>query len=98
MIWVQWVVGHLHDADYIAFLRRCKRGLARGGALVVKDNTIGDGDTEEGFIVDRQDSSVTRAQRYHRWLFAEAGLTLAVERRCAGVPTDLYPVVMFCLE
>eukprot|EP01047_Picozoa_sp_COSAG01_P017237 COSAG01_NODE_908_length_12794_cov_119.794171_9_plen_86_part_00 len=24
---VQWVIGHLNDADFVSFLRRCVRGL-----------------------------------------------------------------------
>ena len=25
VVWVQWVIGHLTDADLVAFLRRCKQ-------------------------------------------------------------------------
>jgi len=39
VIWVQWVTGHLRDEDFVPFVERAVRGLALGGALVIKDNT-----------------------------------------------------------
>lgn len=40
IIWIQWVVGHLHDLDFIAFFRQCVRGLTPDGVVVLKDNTV----------------------------------------------------------
>ena len=62
MIWIQWVVGHLHDRDYIDFFRSCVRGLSPDGVVVLKDNTL----DEWTFVVDRADSSVTRWVRTRR--------------------------------
>lgn len=36
MVWIQWVVGHLHDLDFISFFRRCRNGLRDGGVIVLK--------------------------------------------------------------
>ena len=56
VIWIQWVVGHLTDDDFVAFFKRCQKGLKPGGLVVLKENTC-----TTGFIVDKEDSSVTRS-------------------------------------
>ncbi|EKX43964.1 hypothetical protein GUITHDRAFT_110071 [Guillardia theta CCMP2712] len=73
VIWIQWVIGHLTDEDFVAFMMRCKRGLKEDGVIVLKENAC-----TEGFIVDKvkerrceypeiltktmqEDSSVTRS-------------------------------------
>jgi protein N-terminal methyltransferase len=38
VIWIQWVIGHLHDLDTIRFFRRCAAGLKPNGLIVLKDN------------------------------------------------------------
>jgi len=35
LIWVQWCIGSLSDADLVAFLTRCKAGLATGARAPV---------------------------------------------------------------
>ncbi len=40
MIWVQWVLGHLPDDDFVAFFKRCKLGLAPNGFICVKENAL----------------------------------------------------------
>jgi protein N-terminal methyltransferase len=30
VIWIQWVIGHLHDIDFISFFKRCCMGLREG--------------------------------------------------------------------
>ena len=59
VIWIQWVVGHLTDDDFAAFFKRCQKGLKPGGLVVLKENTC-----TTGFIVDKEDSSVTRSPLY----------------------------------
>lgn len=57
LIWIQWCLGHLTDAQLVQFLERCKSVLApQDGLIVVKENTTSGG-TE---IFDEQDSAVTR--------------------------------------
>ena len=57
LVWNQWCVGHLTDAQLVAYLGRCRDALdPDGGLIVVKENlSTGDGD-----IYDELDSSVTR--------------------------------------
>lgn len=38
VIWIQWVIGHLHDDDLLIFLNKCKQALAPNGLLCIKDN------------------------------------------------------------
>lgn len=52
---IQWCIGHLTDDDLVALFRRCQTGLRPGGTIVLKENVC-----EEGFVVDKEDSSVTR--------------------------------------
>mmetsp|Transcript_31072 Transcript_31072/g.41079 ORF Transcript_31072/g.41079 Transcript_31072/m.41079 type:complete len:350 (+) Transcript_31072:46-1095(+) len=92
-VWTQWVVGHLTDVDFVNYLKRCKQSLKPGGVLIVKDNCCED----EAFVVDSDDSSVTRCPLYMRSLFQNAGLTVLLQRQQRGFPSDLYPVHMFCL-
>jgi protein N-terminal methyltransferase len=40
VIWVQWVLGHLPDDDFVAFFKRCKLGLAPNGFICVKENAL----------------------------------------------------------
>jgi len=68
LIWVQWCVGSLSDADLIAFLSRCKAGLEPGGLIVIKDNVLHAATSckdklEQGprgalYLVDNDDNSV----------------------------------------
>lgn len=55
VIWMQWVTGHLTDIDFLSFLRRCHDALLPNGVIIIKDNN-----SSQGFVVDRQDSSLTR--------------------------------------
>eukprot|EP01137_Pigoraptor_chileana_P008738 Opistho-2@55998 len=93
VIWSQWVLGHLTDDDFVAFFKRCRKGLAEGGVICVKENV-----TRSGFVVDKQDSSVTRSNDLLKELFAKAGLTLLHEEVQQSFPKELFPVKMYALQ
>ena len=95
LVWIQWVIGHLTDADTVGFLARCKAALRPGGFLVVKDNFFYE-DDEDGdeYYVDRDDSSIIRSPRYMRALFKRAGLETVAEIVQDKFPSELYPVRM----
>jgi protein N-terminal methyltransferase len=95
VIWIQWVVGHLHDLDFIRFFKRCAAGLRPGGFVCLKDNVLRT--AEHTFMVDRDDSSVARHDSYIKLLFTLSGLTIVHEIAQQGFPEELYPVVMFAL-
>jgi len=92
LIWCQWVLPHLPDDDLVAFFRRCVAGLAPGGVIGVKENTARD-----GFIMDKDDTSITRTTGQFKAIFKRAGLKLIAEEVQKGFPDVLFPVRMFAL-
>jgi protein N-terminal methyltransferase len=93
VIWIQWVIGHLHELDFVTFFRKCAKGLRPGGIIALKDNT-----TENcTFLVDKDDSSVARHLEYIRILLRLAGLDILLEQRQMDFPEELFPVTMFAL-
>ncbi|KAJ2656459.1 hypothetical protein IWW48_005022 [Coemansia sp. RSA 1200] len=91
-IWCQWVLNHLTDNDMIAFLGRCARGLAPGGVVCVKENV-----STRGYVVDRSDSSVTRAASIFEGLFRAAGMKIVCTQVQTGFPQGLFKVMMWAL-
>lgn len=94
VIWIQWVVGHLTDEDYILFFQRCASGLRQDGVIILKDNCS----EQLTFMVDREDSSLARHVEYHKVLFEKAGLKVLKTARQKGFPKELCSVLMFALE
>lgn len=94
LVWIQWVLSYLTDADIIRFLRRCGASLVLGGLIVLKENTCTDSD----FEVDDQDASVTRSLRYWKYLIQQAGLRIVYDTLQEGLPDDIYSVPMLALE
>ena len=93
VIWIQWVIGHLHDIDFVHFFRRCALGLKPGGIIALKDNS-----TEScAFLVDKEDSSIARHTEYIRILLRLAGLNIVMEQRQTDFPEELLPVTMFAI-
>lgn len=101
MVWIQWVIGHLTDADLVSFLRRCKASLKPGGVICIKDNSYSGSVRAdlsfEHFCVDREDSSITRSSAYFEAVFAIAGLSVILKETQKGFPKELFPVLMYCL-
>lgn len=78
----------------VAFIRRCLTALdAPDKLLIFKENTC----LFKDYIVDAEDSSVTRSDAVFRRLFAKAGATLVAVEQQRGFPDDLYPVTMYAL-
>lgn len=96
VIWVQWVIGHLHDADFISFLRRCTAGLTEKGVLILKDNVITD--PGQTFMLDLTDNSVCRQEAYLNTLLEMAGMQVLASTVQQGFPDELYPVHMIALR
>jgi len=96
LIWNQWCVGQLTDAQLQAYLQRCATMLENGGWIVVKENlstTISDEDT-----FDDVDSSVTRSDPNFRAIFEAANLKIVATEIQKGFPKDLYPVRIYALQ
>eukprot|EP01132_Coremiostelium_polycephalum_P007553 gene7553-9287_t len=92
-IWIQWVIGHLHDNDLIEFLNRCMDALAPNGIICIKDNTA-----RKTFVMDKQDNSVTRTESHFKYLFEQSGCHLIKTLVQPGFPKDLFPVILYALE
>jgi protein N-terminal methyltransferase len=56
LIWNQWCVGHLTDAQLISYLEKCGRAVNEDGLIIVKENLS----TSDEDVFDELDSSVTR--------------------------------------
>ncbi|CAM9446780.1 unnamed protein product, partial [Chrysoparadoxa australica] len=95
LIWIQWVVGHLADVDFVKLLKRCRAGLNRDGVLVIKDNTCDE--AGKAFVLDSEDSSLTRSVPYYRSLFRQAGMQVVLQKD-ASLQEEIFPVYFFALE
>ena len=91
VIWCQWVLGHLTDEDLVDFFKRCQKGLAVNGIVVVKENFTSSGEVE----FDDQDSSYTRPRSLLIELLNKSGLQIIKEEKQKGFPKDIYDVRMF---
>lgn len=62
IIWCQWCLGSLSDADLVAFLRRSRSSLRdpNKSFIIVKENCCADDDEEPRSVFDETDSSITR--------------------------------------
>ncbi|KAJ0252620.1 Alpha N-terminal protein methyltransferase 1 [Hirschfeldia incana] len=90
VIWVQWCIGHLTDDDFVSFFNRAKGCLKPGGFFVVKENLA-----QKGFVLDKEDRSITRSDRYFKELFRRCGLHVYQTKK--GLPEELFAVKMYAL-
>ncbi|KAH0551397.1 hypothetical protein GP486_007387, partial [Trichoglossum hirsutum] len=90
LIWNQWCLGHLTDAQLVEHLKRCVRALSESGWVIVKENLSTDSGGDD--IFDQADNSVTRADKKFRNIFAEAELRVVRTELQKGFPKGLYPV------
>ncbi|KAK8664956.1 hypothetical protein V6N13_084724 [Hibiscus sabdariffa] len=92
VIWVQWCIGHLTDDDFISFFKRAKVGLKPGGFFILKENIA-----RNGFVLDKEDRSITRSDLYFKELFRQCGLHLYKMKAQKGLPEELFAVKMYAL-
>ncbi|KAK0450940.1 alpha-N-methyltransferase NTM1 [Armillaria borealis] len=103
VIWCQWCLGHLNDAQLVEFFRRSHAALRKKdkgkSLIVVKENVCSDaadGGPKSSF--DDQDSSLTRSDSAWKAVFTQAGLRLVREQVQEGLPEGLYTVKMYALR
>ena len=95
-VWIQWCVGHLPDEEFVSFFRRCAAGLKPGGVVFVKENNA-----KEGFVLDTEDSSVTRSHKYLMHLFEDEenlGWEVVEHRLQRDFPQELFKVRMYAVR
>lgn len=92
VIWIQWCIGYLTDDDFVTFFKRAKVGLKPNGLFVVKENVA-----RNGFVLDKEDRSVTRSHPYFMELFNQCGLHVYSTKDQRGFPGELFPVKMYAL-
>lgn len=92
VIWVQWCIGHLADDDFVSFFDRAKVGLKPGGIFVLKENVA-----RSGFVLDKEDKSITRSDLYFKELFNRCGLHIYKLKDQKGFPKGLFAVKMYAL-
>ncbi|KAF2160497.1 hypothetical protein M409DRAFT_59972 [Zasmidium cellare ATCC 36951] len=96
VVWNQWCVGQLTDAQLVEYLRRLPAVVEEGGWIVVKENLSNNYVGED--VYDETDSSVTRTDDKFRKLFEEAGLRIVLTELQKGFPKSLYPVRAYALQ
>ena len=68
VMWFQWVLGHLPDDDLIAMFDRCREGLAPRLYHCERECL------ESGFVLDKEDMSVTRSLAPAQTLLCRGGV------------------------
>lgn len=98
LIWTQWCVGHLTDAQLIEYITRCRTSLTKTGLMVVKENLSTDPLNED--MYDDLDSSVTRTDAKFRQIFDAAGMDVIKSEIQTGFPKHfkLLPVKSYALR
>ena len=94
IVWIQWVLCYLTDADIVSFLKRCGEGLKPHGVIVLKENSC----QEDNFVLDYHDASVTRSLPYWLQLIEEAGLSVCLQEIQDDFPDELFSVPILALE
>jgi protein N-terminal methyltransferase len=92
VVWIQWVIGHFQDDDFVNLLQRLKQALTENGVIIIKDNIAA-----KEHVFDKQDHSVTRNEAQLRKIFQAAGMSIAAERMQRNFPKELFKVKMFAL-
>jgi protein N-terminal methyltransferase len=109
LIWNQWCLGHLTDAQLTIYLEKCQKVLKTDGLIIVKENMSTNGED----VFDELDSSVTRyvssvmnegpnsekcrCDQKLRDIFEKAGLRIKKTEIQNGLPKELYPVRIYAL-
>jgi protein N-terminal methyltransferase len=91
---IQWVAIYLTDEHFASFLAKCKAALKPSGFIFFKENT----NSRSSFVVDKEDSSLTRSDLHYKQIFAAAGVEIVTQTKQKEWPEDLFPVMMYALR
>lgn len=98
LIWTQWCVGHLTDAQLVQYVSRCRNSLTENGIIVIKENLSTHPGNQD--MYDDEDSSVTRTDAKFKQIFEEAGMEVIKSEIQTGFPKQfkLLPVKSYALR
>lgn len=94
LIVIQWAAIYLTDDDFVKFFAHCKQALTPRGYIFFKENCS----SSDKFLVDKEDSSLTRSDRHYKRLFAKAGVSVIKEEDQKDWPSGLLKVRMYALK
>lgn len=96
LLWVNWVLMYIPDAEVVSFLQRCRLRLPAGGVIAVKENVENRRSEEQ---LDAEDFCVARTAGHFEQLFAQAGLRVLLKRKQKDWPTSegYFPLTMWAL-
>lgn len=92
LVWIQWVVGHLSDAQFVDLLKAAKQ-LAK--TIVIKDNYVHAG---EDFWFDETDGNILRSLALFDDVFGTAGVRVVEAEDQPTWPKDLMPIKIWVLQ
>jgi protein N-terminal methyltransferase len=94
LIVIQWTAIYLTDDDFVRFFKHCHEALTPKGYIFFKENCASD----DRFLVDKDDSSLTRSDLHYKRLFSQCGVRVVKEAFQEEWPADLFAVKMYALK
>lgn len=94
LIVIQWAAIYLTDDDFVRFFNQCKRALTPQGYIFFKENVS----SSNEFLVDKDDSSLTRSDAHYKALFEKADVRVVKEDFQLEWPKNLMKVKMYALK
>lgn len=91
LVWIQWVVGHLSDEQFVDLLKSAKQ-LAN--TVIIKDNYVHQG---EDFWFDETDGNILRSMALFDDVFRAAGLKVIEAEDQPTWPKNLMPIKIWVL-
>ncbi len=93
----------------ISFLQECSKVLKPGGLICIKDNVIlpkpvkkfarsAEEEEAHDVLLDQEDCSVTRSERYLLELAKAANLEMVSREVQVKFPKEIFPVVMYAFK
>jgi len=90
VIWIQWVVGHLSDEEFVQLI---KDSLSLTKVIIIKDNYC-----KDGFWFDEKDGNILRDLSTFADVFREANAAVVKEIDPETWPKQLMPIRVWVLQ
>ncbi|EPY37839.1 hypothetical protein AGDE_06094 [Angomonas deanei] len=94
LVVIQWAAIYLTDDDFVKVFKQYKESLTENGYIFFKENCS----SQESFLVDCDDSSLTRSDKHYKQLFERAGVRVVKEAFQKDWPNNLMKVKMYGLK